>query len=141
LPQIKSDKLYIAFAWTVIGLAEKELGQYAQAEAAVKQSLSIHEKALNYELAAYNWYLIGSFRSLSGNYGGAKLALDMAIDYDRRVENSWGLASDWRAMGDVQRTAGNGEASRAAYTRAAGIFRALGDEEAAQETLSRIAEE
>ena len=138
LAQIKSDQLYVAFAWMVVGLAEKELGHFAQAETAMRRSLNIHEKERNFELAAYDWFLIASFRSLSGNYTGAQQALEMAIDYDRRVENSWGLANDWRALGDVYKKAGNREASRSAYIRAAEIFRAAGFEEVAEETLSRI---
>ena len=138
LALIKSDQLYIAFAWMVVGLAEKELGQYAQAETTMRRSLNIHERAQNFELAAYDWFLIASFRSLSGNYGGARQALETAINYDRRVENSWGLANDWRALGDVHKKAGDSEASRAAYTRAAEIFRALNHEAAAMDTLARI---
>ena len=138
MAMIKSDRMYIAFAWTVIGLAEKELGRYAQAEAALRRGLDIHEKDRNFELAAYDWFLIASFRSLSGNYSGARQALESAIVFDRRVENSWGLANDWRAMGDVQKKAGEYEAARAAYIRAAEIFRALNNEAAAAETLARI---
>jgi tetratricopeptide (TPR) repeat protein len=137
LSQIKADRYYTAFAWTIMGLAEKELGRYAQAEAAVRRGLDIHEKDRYFELAAYDWFMIASFRSLAGNYRGALDALESAAAFDRRVENSWGLASDWRAMGDVHRKAGNGEASRAAYVRAAEIFNALGNDEAAAQTLSR----
>jgi tetratricopeptide (TPR) repeat protein len=138
LAHIKSDRLYLAFAWTVIALAEKELGRYADAESAMRRSLAIHEKERNYELAAYDWFLTASFRSLAGNYAGARQALESAIAYDRRVENSWGLANDWRAIGDVHKKAGDREASRAAYLRAAEIFRAIFMETAAEETLSRI---
>ena len=137
LPQIKSDRLYIAFAWMVIGLAEKELGRYAQAEAAVRRSLEIHQKDRYFEQAAYDWFMIASFRSLSGDYRGSLQALESAAAYDRRVENSWGLASDWRAMGDVYHKAGDRDAGRAAYVRAAEIFRSIGNDEAAAETLSR----
>ena len=137
LALIKSDNMYIAFAWTVIGLAEKELGRYAAAEEAVKRSLAIHEKNRNLELAAYDWFMIASFRSLSGNSNGALKALESAINYDRRTENSWALANDWQAVGDVQKKAGNLDAARAAYTRAANIYRALGNAEAAEKTLKR----
>ena len=136
LAQIK-DRYYTAFAWTIIGLAEKELGRYAPAEAAVRRAVDIHEKDRYFELAGYDWFMIASFRSLAGNYRGALEALETAAAFDRRVENSWGLASDWRAMGDVHRKAGSAEASRAAYQRAAEIFRALGNDEAAEQTLSR----
>jgi len=137
LALIKSDETYIAFAWTVIGLAEKEMGRYAAAEEAVRRALAIHEKTRNLELAAYDWFMIASFRSLSGNYSGALKALESAIEYDRRTENSWGLANDWQALGDVQKKAGNLDAARAAYSRAAAIFRALGNAEAAEKALER----
>jgi tetratricopeptide (TPR) repeat protein len=135
---IKSDRFSLAFAWSVLGLAEKELGRYAEAEATVRRSLEIHEKDLFFELAAYDWYMIASFRSLSGDYRGAVQALESAIIFDRRVENSWGLAGDWRAMGDVYHKTGNSEAARAAYSRSAEIFRALGNEAAAAQALSRL---
>ena len=137
IAQIKSDELYIAFAWTVIGLAERDLNNYAAAEEAVKRALAIHLKAVSLELAAYDWFMIASFRSLSGNSGGALDALESAIEYDRRTENSWGLANDWQAFGDVQKKAGSRDAANAAYVRAAAIFRALGNEEAAEKALSR----
>jgi tetratricopeptide (TPR) repeat protein len=138
LPVIKSERLYIAFAWTVVGLAEKELGHYPEAEAAVRRSLEIHQKDTYFELVAYNWFLIASFRSLSGNYSGARQALESALTYDRRIENSWGLACDWRALGDVNKKEGDRDAARSSYLRAAEIFRAMGNEEAAEEALSRI---
>jgi len=112
MAQIRSEQQYAAFAWTVIGIAERELGRYAQAEAALRRSLDIHQRDRNLELAAYDWFLIASFRSLSGDYGGARQALEAAIDLDRLVENSWGLANDWRAMGDVQTKAGNRDSAR-----------------------------
>jgi tetratricopeptide (TPR) repeat protein len=135
---IKSDRLYTAFAWMVIGLAEKEMSRYAPAEAALKRSLEIHEKDRFFELAAYDWFMIGSFRSLSGDYQGARQALETAISFDRRVENSWGLASDWRALGDVSQKDGDRTAARFAYHRAAEIFRAIENEAAAKDALSRI---
>ena len=136
--QLKSDRFSIAFAWIVMGIAEKELGRYADAEASVRRSLEIHEKDLLFELAAYDWYMIASFRSLSGDYRGALQALESALTFDRRVENSWGLASDWQAMGDVYSKTGDSEAARAAYFRAAEIFNALGNETAAEQALSRL---
>jgi len=137
MAQIKSEEIYTAFAWTVIGLAEKDMGRHAAAEDAVKQALAIHEKALNFELAAYDWFMIASFRSLSGDSAGALNALERAIEFDRRTENSWGLANDWQAYGDVQKKAGNRAAANAAYARAATIFRATGNGEAADKALAR----
>ncbi|MDR1252788.1 MAG: tetratricopeptide repeat protein [Treponema sp.] len=131
------DSLYTAFAYMVIGLSEKEMGRYAEAEAALSRSQEIHEAERNLELAAYDWYLIGSFRSLSGNYDGARQALESAMALDRRVENSYGLATDWRALGDVLKKAGKDEESRQAYLRSAEIFRALGNNNEAEETEKR----
>lgn len=133
MPLVK-NRLYTAFSWLVIALAEKELGRSAEAEAAVKSALDIHEKDTYLEQAAYDWFLIASFRSLSGNYSGAQQALESAMALDRRVENSYGLATDWRALGDVLKKAGKTAESRAAYFRSAEIFRSLGNETAAAET-------
>jgi tetratricopeptide (TPR) repeat protein len=135
---VKSDRLYTAFSWTVIGVAEKELGRYAQAETAVRRSLEIHEKDRYFEQAAFDWFMIGSFRSLSGDYQGARKALESAIEFDRRVENSWGLASDWRALGEVSQKSGDRVSARVAYRRAADIFTALRNEAAAQEILEKL---
>jgi tetratricopeptide (TPR) repeat protein len=128
LPALKSDKLSTAFSWVVIGLCERDLGRYREAESAVNRSREIHEKERYFEQTAYDWYLIASFRSLSGNYQSALEALEAARDFDRRVENGWGLATDWRALGDVYKKAGMAPESREAYHRAAAIFRALGND-------------
>jgi tetratricopeptide (TPR) repeat protein len=131
------DKLYTAFAWVLSGLAEKEMGRYGEAEAALKKSLAIHEKERYFEQAAYDWYLIGSSRSLAKNYDAARQALAQAIAFDRRMENSYGLAADWRALGDVHKKAGNPDEAKAAYIRSAQIFRAMGNEAAAAEAEKR----
>ena len=135
---LKTDKLYIAFAWMVCGLAEKEMGKFTEAEADIKQALNIHEKGRYLEQAAYDWFLIASFRSLKKNYPGAQDAMMQALALDRRIENSYGLATDWRALGDIHAKAGNTKESREAYLRSADIFRALGNDEAAEEVESRI---
>jgi len=128
---------FVAFSWTVTARAEAELGRFAEAEAAARQSLRIHERNRQLELAAFDWFSIASFRSRSGDFAGARQALEASIALDRRVENSWGLASSWRAMGDVETRAGNPAAAAAAYARSAEIFAAMGDAAAAEESLSR----
>jgi tetratricopeptide (TPR) repeat protein len=128
------DRLYTAFAWMVIAMADKELGYYAEAEAFARRALSIHEKARYLEQAAFDWYFIASVRSVAGNYAGAVQALFQAIGFDRRAENTHGLGADWRALGDVYKKAGQTGASEAAYRRSADIFRSLevGSETAAE---------
>jgi tetratricopeptide (TPR) repeat protein len=125
LSNIKKDRVYAAFAWTVIALAEKDLRHYKEAEAAVRNALAIYEKDLYLEQAAYSWFLIASIRSVSGDYAGSKAALEQAVNFDRRSENSWGLAADWRALGDVNTKDGKTSAAKAAYLRAAEIYSSL----------------
>ncbi|MCL1993377.1 MAG: tetratricopeptide repeat protein [Spirochaetes bacterium] len=137
---ITSDQLYLAFSWQVIGLSQRALSRFAEAEASMMRSLAIHERGGNLELAANDWFVIGSIRSLSGNYPGALQALQQAVELDRRTENSWGLANDWRAKGDVHRRAGNPAAAREAYLRSAAIFRAMGREDIAA-NLEEMAEQ
>jgi tetratricopeptide (TPR) repeat protein len=120
---LKTDQADLALAWIVIGLAEKELGNWAEAEKGIKNALDIHVKGGYLEPAAYDWYLIASIRSVSGLYQDALDALEEAISYDRRAENTYGLGMDWRAMGDVYKKEGKDEAANIAYRRAADIFR------------------
>jgi tetratricopeptide (TPR) repeat protein len=132
------DKHYAAFGWTLVGLAEKEMGRYSEAEAALRRSLSVHEKEHYLEEAAYDWFLIGSVRSAAGDYDGAREALMEAVGLDRRVENSWGLAADWRALGDIHKKAGRQTDAESAYRRSAEIYRSIGLDDAALEAESRI---
>jgi len=136
---IKSNRLYIAFSWQVRGQAHRELGSYAEAEAAFRQSLDIHVKDRSLENASYDWYTIASVRSLAGNTAGALEALEASIALDRRIENSWGLAANWRAMGDVYRRAGKQDDAKEAYQRARAIYSALGYEREAAEIDRRMA--
>ena len=135
---VKSEPLVQAAGYSVIGLAEKELGRYADAEKSVRQALDIHAKSLYLEDAAYDWYIIASIFSVAGRYDDALKALDTAIEYDRRAENSFGLASSWMARGDVCQKAGSSAESASAYKRAAGILRAMGLEDAAANAEAKI---
>jgi tetratricopeptide (TPR) repeat protein len=135
---IEDDDQAIAMGWMVLGMAEKELGRYIEAESAVKKALNIHEKGLFLEEAAYDWYLIASIRSLSKQYAPALEALGTAIAFDRRAENGFGLASSWQAMGEVYLKAEQPVEAEAAFRRAAGIFRALRLDDAAEKAEARL---
>jgi tetratricopeptide (TPR) repeat protein len=138
LSVIKKDKLFIALGWTVIGLAEKENGHFAEAEAALKKSLDIHQKGNYLEAAGGDWYLIASVRSVAGNYDAAINALSFAITFDRRAENSYGLGMDWRAAGDVYKKAGDLAAAQNAYQRSLAIFKAISHEQEAAVSAARL---
>jgi tetratricopeptide (TPR) repeat protein len=139
LSLIKSDPLNSALGWTVIGLAEKAMGRWNEAENALGKALDIHEKERYLELAAYDWYLIASVRSVAGQYGPALDALSQALSLDRRAENSYGLGMDWLARGDVYKKAARGDEAAAAYGRSAEIFRAIGLEKEQAEAERRAA--
>ncbi|MDR3342430.1 MAG: tetratricopeptide repeat protein [Treponema sp.] len=134
---LKSDQLNRALGWTIMGLAEKELRRWTEAEQALKQALSIHEQGNYLEQAAYDWYLIASIRSMAGHYDAALEALEQARAFDRRVENTHGLGMDWRALGDVYKKMGRKAEGDAAYRRAADIFRSIDLEKEALEVEAR----
>ncbi|MDR0602280.1 MAG: hypothetical protein LBG42_07845, partial [Treponema sp.] len=138
LGEVKSDKLFTALAWTVIGLAAKELGLFENAEKSIRNALSIHEGDRYLEQAGYDWYLIASVRSVAKNYRGALEALDAALAFDRRAENTFALGMDWAARGDVLRKMGAEDEAVAAWRRGAEIFRSLFFEEQALAVESRI---
>ena len=122
LALIKTEQTDLALAWILVGLAEKELGNWADAEKGVKNALDIHVKGAYMEMAAYDWYLIASIRSVAGLYQGALDALDEALAYDRRAENTYGLGMDWKAIGDVYKKEGKDAAADIAYLRSEEIF-------------------
>jgi len=120
---VKDNILFTAFAWKVIGFAEKELGNAGAAEKAILEAAELHDKNQYLEDAAYDWYLIASVRSKAGNLSGAREALDTALAFDRRAENSNGLGMDWVAIGTIAEKSGDKKAASEAYSRAAQIFR------------------
>jgi tetratricopeptide (TPR) repeat protein len=134
---IKTDELAAALAWTVTGLAEKELRRYAEAEAAFKKALDVHSKGRFLEQAAYDWFLIASARSLAGRYADALAALDQALDFDRRAENSHGLGSDWLARGEVCLKMKESANALRAFRRAEAIFASSGAESEARRAAAR----
>ena len=137
-PNIKSDRLNIALTWQLGALCFIELGNFTQAEAALRQSLDIHLRIRYLEGASYDWYMIGFVRSMAGNATGALQALEESITIDRRIENSWGLASTWRAMGDIHRRAENNDKALECYRHSRAIFEAMGNIREAAEIDRRI---
>jgi tetratricopeptide (TPR) repeat protein len=123
---VRNNEIYSATAYITLGLAEKALGRWTEAESAVRQALNIHEKNHRLEDAAYDWFLIASIHSVAGDYDKALEALGTAISFDRRAENGFGLASSWEAVGDVNQRAGRLQDAQAAWRRAAEIYRAIG---------------
>ena len=125
LSYLIKDQLGIALGLTVIGLAEKEVAHWDEAEAALRKALKIHEQSRYLEQAAYDYYLIASVYSVSGRYEEALESLHHAIAFDRRSENSYGLAMDWFALGEVYKKAGRIEEANAAYARSENIKNAM----------------
>jgi tetratricopeptide (TPR) repeat protein len=132
LSAVRSDPNASAAAYVTLGLAEKQMQRWTEAERALRQALAVHERELFLEEAAYDWFVIASVRSMSGDYDAALQALTTAINFDRRAENGFGLASSWQAMGDVYQKAGNDQKSLEAWSRAAEIYRALGLDDRAE---------
>ena len=115
----------------ILGMAEKELGNYAEAERTARLSLDYHSRNLFLEEAAYDWFFIASVYSVSNRFDDALAALNNSISYDRRAENGYGLASSWQAIGEVhlrkdpQGVSSQQDAVRA-FLRARDIYDSLG---------------
>lgn len=123
-PLLKESLLYSAFAWRVLGLAEKELGNTEKALDALSEAADSHSSKQYLEDAAYDWYLIASVYSKAGEYKEALRALEKALAFDRRAENSAGLGQIWMAIGQVHTKTGNTEKAHNAWVRSRDIFNA-----------------
>ena len=130
---VRADPVSSAAGFVTLGMAEKQLRHWTEAENAVARALPVHERNRMFEDAAYDWFVIASIRSVAGKHNAALEALTTAIQFDRRAENAFGLASSWQAMGAVYQNAGRTEESRAAYRRSADIYRAIGLDSHAEE--------
>lgn len=122
--EIQNDRLYNAFTWRVLALAEKELGNTEEAVKAINESIQIHDAGKYLEDTAYDWYIKASIYSKAERYPEALNALEQALGYDRRAENAAGLGRDWMAVGSVRDKAGDTQEARVARIRARDIFRA-----------------
>ncbi|HHU37271.1 MAG TPA: tetratricopeptide repeat protein [Treponema sp.] len=123
-PFLTKNLLYSAFAWRVLGLSEKELGNTEKALNALSKAIDSHTSKQYLEDAAYDWYLTGSVYSKAERYDEALNALEKALAFDRRAENSAGLGQTWMAIGHVHNKAGNIAEARNAWTRSRDIFNA-----------------
>lgn len=118
----KSNQLYTAYAWMLLGFAKKQLGQWQQAVEHFKTSEKIHEDMLYLELAAYDWFAIASVHSVADNYEQAVNSINKAIEFDRRAENTYGLANDYLALSEIYKKSGQIELSQKALKRSKEIF-------------------
>jgi len=137
LTAVRADPPSAAAGYITLGLAEKQLRRWTEAENAARNALRIYERNRFLEDAAYAWFIIASIRSVAGNHNAALEALRTAINFDRRAENGFGLASSWHAMGNVYQNAGRPEEASAAHRRAADIYRAIGLYDRAEELEER----
>lgn len=138
LAALKKDSLNAAEGLTVAALAEKELKNWAVAEADLKQAIAIHTRKNSLELAAYDWYLLASVYSTQKLFAQAADAAQTAVVLDRRAENSHGLGSDYLALGDIYTKAGELSKAAAMYRRALAIFNAARLESEATEAALRL---
>lgn len=135
---IQKDPLYAAFAWRVLALSEKELGNTDAAVKAIDESIEIHESGQYLEDAAYDWYIKASIFSRTEQYPEALDALEHSLVFDRRAENAAGLGRDWMAIGAVREKSGDLTGARAAWIQARDIFRAAFLTVPAEEAETRL---
>ena len=135
---VRADAFAAAAGNITLGLAEKQLRRWDEAERAARRALTFYERNRMLEDAAYAWFVIASIRSTAGNLDAAMDALNAAIRFDRRAENGYGLAASWRAMAEIHQRAGRLDESRAALHRAVNIYRAIGLFELANELEEKL---
>lgn len=122
--ELDGTVVYEAYAWRVLSLAEKELGNTDAALQAIDRAADIHDGEKFLEDAGYDWYIRASILSKAERYTEALPALEEALRFDRRAEISAGTGRNWLAIGQVRNKTGDTEGARTAWIRARDIFRA-----------------
>lgn len=116
-----SDK---ARAFRLYGTVLKQLEQYDEAIAVLKQAIEIDKKNKSFIELASDFYITASVYSKQGDYKSVVNYLKSAIEYDQRAENGSGLGSDYLALGTVYEKAGDIVRARQNYEKALDIYTA-----------------
>lgn len=108
-----------------IGVANKRLGNFKDAETNLLKALELNEKNSKFKEMASDNYLLASIYSKTDQYSEALNYIDKALKIDKLIENSFGIAKDLFAKGLIQRKAGSPEEAYYTFKRDALIFESL----------------
>ncbi len=108
-----------------IGVAQKRLGNYSEAETSLLKALKINENKNKIKEAALDTYILASLFSKESLYPEALKYINKALDLDKLIENSFGIAQDLYAKGIIQQKTGALEEAYYTFKRDALIFESL----------------
>lgn len=134
----KTDELYIAYAYLLLGFAQKGQFDWNKALQNFESAAKIHEKLFYLESAAYDWYAVASVYSVSGDTENAVSSIQKALSFDRRAENSYGLGMDYLALGDIYTRASRLDEAKIAYQRSVDILNAASLDDYAKEVQEKL---
>ena len=133
-----------AVALCNLGEAYVELGRYDEAIAHSQEALTIAREVHSVRDEGYALYNLGRAHLALGQLAGATDLFEQALAIHRAARDKYGEARVLRRIGTAHVRAGRLEQAREAWTRARGLFEALGEdgpgcrtERSAKETGSR----
>jgi len=121
-----------------IGVAEKRLGNYAEAETYLLKSRALNKKNNRWKEMALDSYTLASLYSKMNHCPEAMDAINKALELDKLIENSYGIAGDLYARGILQQKAGSPKEAYYSFKRAALIFESLGLPSALVNCLTKL---
>ncbi len=108
-----------------IGVAQKRLGNYSEAEANLLKALALNQKRNKIKETALDTYILASLFSKESKYPEALKYINKALEMDKLNENSYGIAQDLYAKGIIQQKTGSLEAAYYTFKRDALILESL----------------
>ena len=108
-----------------IGVAQKRLGNYSEAEADLLKALALNKKRNKIKEAALDTYILASLFSKESRYSEALTYINKALEMDKLIENSYGIAQDLYAKGIIQQKTGALKAAYYTFKRDALVLESL----------------
>jgi tetratricopeptide (TPR) repeat protein len=99
MPAASRTPMQTGLLYHNLGIAQKDLGNLAQAQEYYRKSLAINLANKLIEQAAGDYYMIAAVQSKSGEYDEAQKSASLALAADKRIENTPGIAQDLYALG------------------------------------------
>lgn len=128
LPRRQADgnKLFQAQIYTMMGMAERSLGQYAAAEEHIRRSIGLRVEIGEQRNLAWDLRQLAFVRWTVGDYVEARTLIEESRAIDRRFQDRFESAmSDW-IVGEIELACDNHAAAQAGFAAAVAAAREIG---------------
>ncbi|AEJ61700.1 Tetratricopeptide TPR_2 repeat-containing protein [Spirochaeta thermophila DSM 6578] len=113
-------------------------GRREEAKAYLERAAALNERAKDQRGLAANYYVLASITASEGDTETAVALLQESLSHDKRAEHAPGIALSLTTLGDLYLERGEDELAYLSYTRALGIWAAMGEDRRVNAILEKL---